>query len=98
MEQILNYQKELFVEFTEKYKNMIEKLVNKLNNKNIDMLNKFNNDFRVTINVLEELNVYLEDSNNPEIKNKLKEYKNMEETIKQFTPLLLINNIIKNIN
>ena len=98
MEQILNYQKELFVEFTEKYKNMIEKLANKLNNKNIDMLNKFNNDFRVTINVLEELNVYLEDSNNPEIKNKLKEYKNMEETIKQFTPLLLINNIIKNIN
>ena len=75
-----------------------KKLVNKLNNKNIDMLNKFNNDFRVTINVLEELNVYLEDSNNPEIKNKLKEYKNMEETIKQFTPLLLINNIIKNIN
>jgi len=96
MNEIVQYQRDLFTEFTKKYMVMISKL-DKLNNENIEMLNKFNNDFRVTIDVLDELNVYLEDDKNEVVKKKLKEYKEMEDTIKQFTPFLLVNTMLKSI-
>jgi len=96
MDEIIQYQKDLFKKFTKKYIFMINKL-DKLNNNNIEILNKFNNDFRVTIDMLEELDLYLEDENE-ETKRKIKEYKDMNDTIKQFIPLMLVNNIIKNIH
>jgi len=95
MEEIVKYQETLFRKFTKHYVLMIEKLKN-LNNDNIDILNKFNNDFRVTIDVLKELNLYLENHKTKEIENKIKEIKDMNLTIKQFMPYVIINNVIKN--
>ena len=70
---------------------------NNITNEKIDFLRKFNNDFKVTMDELDVVNDVL--SNNDELDNtmklKLKNYNNMNKTIKQFLPYLLVNTMFQ---
>ena len=91
MNGITKYQSELLEKFVKNYIILLNKLNDKLNIKNIDLLNRFNSDFRATIELLEELNIDLENENIDELSDKINSYKNVNETIKQFLPFMTLN-------
>ena len=112
-EKIKNYQNKLFIEFSNKYKILLSKIseINSnyiKNNTNItDLLSKFNNDFKVTTDSIDDVITFLdyyknkENDNNdiidPVINKKIKDFNTMNNTIEQFLPLLLLNNIYSNL-
>ena len=102
MNDVINYQFKLLENFNEKYKKMLLSL-KKINNSKhittnitiindkIDYLSKFNNDLQVTMNELDILNdVLSSDTLDDNVQNKLKEYNNMNNTIKELLPYLII--------
>jgi len=106
MNKILDQQHSLFIDFTKKYGRLIRNLSipmppTELNLNLIDLLAKFNRDFQVTIDELDTLNSYFvcKADNNPqmtnEIQQKIKDYEEMNATIKQFMPYIILNNMVK---
>ena len=97
MNDVIQYQFQLLEKFNKKYKKMLLSL--KKINKNdiqiikdkIDYLSKFNNDLQVTMNELDILNdVLSSDTLDDNVQNTLKEYNNMNNTIQELLPYLII--------
>jgi len=109
MDEILDQQRLLFMDFAKKYGCLIRNLVAKQQSNHhinddsnlnlISLLGKFNRDFQVTIDELDTLNSYFDLSTSStvaaEIQQKIKDYESMNATIKQFMPYIILSNITK---
>ena len=96
MKQVIETQNDLFQQFQKQHTQFIQNIQNKkFHIEIIELLNKFNNDLITITGDLQDINDIFKNNTHdlPRIQQKIKEFQQVQDKIKEFLPYLILNTV-----